>query len=97
MEIVSMDVRVFDSLVGRVKAIEEKATVLCHRQEDSGLKKWLDNQDVCEVLSISERTLQTYRDKGLLPFSCIRHKIFYKPEDIERLLQSSHHLKTPVQ
>lgn len=63
-------------------------------QEDVSLKKWLDNQDVCDVLGISKRTLQTYREKGLLPFSRIRHKIFYKPEDVGKLLQSSHYPNT---
>ena len=39
-------------------------------------------------------SLQTYREKGLLPFSRIRHKIFYKPEDVGKLLQSSHYPNT---
>lgn len=42
-------------------------------------------------IGISVRTLQTYRDKGLLPYSCIKHKIFYKPEDVEAFLKSSYH------
>ncbi len=91
MEIVSIDTRLFDEMIRRVKAVEEKAVALCHGQEDLGLKKWLDNQEVCEILGISVRTLQTYRDKGLLPYSCIKHKIFYKPEDVEALLKSSYH------
>ena len=92
MEIISMDIRTFDVLMARVKAIEEKTGLVCLQQEDTGLKKWLDNQDVCDTLGISKRTLQTYREKGLLPFSRIKHKLFYKPEDVEKLLQSSHHL-----
>ena len=85
MEIISMDVKAFDALAGHVEAIERKAEALCRR---------LDNQDVCDVLGISKRTLQTYREKGLLPFSRIRHKIFYKPEDVGKLLQSSHYPNT---
>ena len=94
MEIISMDIRTFDALMARVKAIEEKTDSLCKKQEDLGLKKWLDNQEVCDILGISKRTLQTYREKGLLPFSRIRHKIFYKPEDVGKLLQSSHYPNT---
>lgn len=94
MEIISMDIRTFDALLARVRAVEEKAGLLCRRQEDLSLKKWLDNQDVCEILGISKRTLQAYRDKGLLPFSRIRHKLFYKPEDVEKLLHSSYHPST---
>ena len=58
MEIISMDIRTFDTLMARVKTIEEKADMLCKRQEDLGLKKWLDNQEVCDILGISKRTLQ---------------------------------------
>ena len=43
MEIISMDIRTFDALMAQVKTIEEKADMLCKRQEDLGLKKWLDN------------------------------------------------------
>ena len=91
MEIVSIDTRLFDEMIRRVKSVEEKAVALCRSQEDLGLKKWLDNQEVCEILGISLRTLQTYREKGLLAYSCIKHKIFYKPEDVEALLKSSYH------
>lgn len=38
MEIISMDIRTFDALMTRVKTIEEKADILCKRQEDLGLK-----------------------------------------------------------
>ena len=44
MEIISMDIRTFDALMTRVKTIEEKADMLCKRQEDLGLKKWLDTR-----------------------------------------------------
>lgn len=91
MEIISMSVKVFNALAERMGTIAEKAETLCRRQDDLGLKKWLDHQDVCLILGISKRTLQTYREKGLLPYSQIRHKIFYKPEDVERLLEMSHH------
>jgi predicted site-specific integrase-resolvase len=91
MEIISMDLRVFDDLTRRVKTIEERAEVMHRNQADLKLKRWLDNDEVCRTLCISKRTLQAYRENGLIPFSCIRHKIFYKPEDVEKLLESSHH------
>lgn len=94
MDIISMDTRLFDTLLRRMKAIEEKVTALCTRGEDLKLKCWLDNQEVCEILGITQRTLQTYRNKGLLAHTCIRHKIFYKPEDVESLLRSAYHTKT---
>ena len=96
MELISMDIKVFDALALRVGMIEEKIGALYRKQADVGLKKWLDNQEVCQTLGITKRTLQTYREKGLLPFSRIRHKVFYKPEDVQKLLQASHHPNTPA-
>lgn len=91
MEIICIDKRIFDELIVRLSEIEKKVTRLCSPARDAGLKKWMDNRDVCEVLRISKRTLQVYREKGLLPFTRIKNKFFYKPEDVQSLLESSYH------
>ena len=54
--------------------------------EESKHTDWLHNGDVCRLLGISKRTLQHYRDTGVLPFTQIRHKCYYKCEDVEVLL-----------
>ena len=69
MEIICIDKRIFDELIVRLSEIEKKVTRLCSPAGDAGLKKWMDNRDVCEVLRISKRTLQVYREKGLLPYT----------------------------
>ena len=91
MEIICIDKRIFDELIVRLSEIEKKVTRLCSPARDAGLKKGMDNRDVCEVLRISKRTLQVYREKGLLPFTRIKNKFFYKPEDVQSLLESSYH------
>jgi len=88
-----MNIKVLDALVRRVETIEEQAGRLYNEQKDLRLKNWFDNQDVCQILNISKRTLQNYRERGLLPYCRIEHKILYKPEDVERLLERSHHSK----
>ena len=61
----------------------------CHKAfgERSRHTDWLHNGDVCRLLNISKRTLQHYRDTGVLPFAQIGHKCYYKREDVERLLE----------
>ena len=49
---------------------------------------WLDNADVCEKLNVSKRTLQAYRDGGLLAYSQINHKIYYRTEDVEAFVEA---------
>ena len=43
--------------------------------------------DVCLALNISKRALQTYRDNGLIPYSNIGGKFFYKEVDIQQILE----------
>ena len=78
MEIICIDKRTFDELVVRFSMIEKKVTGICNPAKDAGLKKWMDNQEV-------------YREKGLLPFTRIKNKFFYKPEDVQNMLESSYH------
>jgi len=69
--------------------VEVISRLLQIKQEDYPLKeKWLDISKTCEVLKISKRTLQSYRDNGIIGFSQIQGKIYFKASDIED------HLKT---
>ena len=69
----------FNSFVAQMRALADRGT-------DKGLGDWLDNQDVCQILNISPRTLQTLRDNGTLAYSQINRKVYYKPKDVERIL-----------
>jgi DNA-binding transcriptional MerR regulator len=40
-------------------------------------------------MNISKRTLQSYRDKGILPYSQIEHKCYYRVADVRRLLEQN--------
>lgn len=53
---------------------------------DEEFDEWLDNEDLCRLLNVSKRTLQSYRDTGKLPFSQINHKVFYKQKDVKAFL-----------
>lgn len=86
MEIMNVEARTFEAMMATFETIAEKVKTLCRVCGDKGLQKWLDNQDVCLILNISKRTLQTYRDNGTLPYTQIERKMFYKPQDVERVL-----------
>lgn len=60
---------------------------LCAKADEKRLSKWLDTQDVCLILNISKRTLQTYRTNSTLPFTRIENKMFYRPEDVEKVIR----------
>ncbi len=55
-----------------------------------------DNQDICQLLKISKRTLQKYRSEKLLPYQKNGKKIYYLKSDVEQFI-ALHHIKvTPV-
>ena len=55
-----------------------------------GEEIYLMGREVCERLFISPRTLQDYRDKGIIPYTQIAGKILYRLSDINRLLQENY-------
>jgi hypothetical protein len=85
MEIINIEARTFETMTERFKQFVQRINSLCSPQ-NKRLRKWLDNQEVCMMLKISKRTLQTYRDNGTLPYSQINHKMYYKSEDVEWVL-----------
>lgn len=89
MEITNMETRTYEAMMASFESFAGKIEVLCLNCGDKGLQKWLDNQEVCRLLSISKRTLQTYRDTGILPFSQIGHKMFYRSEDVKQLFEKT--------
>jgi len=51
---------------------------------------YLSGEDVCELLHISKRTLQQYRDDKILPYIQIGGKIIYKETDILTILEQNY-------
>jgi hypothetical protein len=50
----------------------------------------LTSKDVCEILNISSRTLQNYRDKRIISFTQVGRKLFYRHQDLEAFLNNNH-------
>ena len=84
MEIVIIEKRTFEQMKQSFMNFAGQVKELC----EAGLNKteWLDNESVCKLLHISKRTLQSYRDNGIIPFSQIGHKCYYKASDIEQMI-----------
>lgn len=58
--------------------------------------RWLSSEEICRLLMISKRTLQSYRDRGILPFAQVGRKIYYKSSDIDVYLEA-HYIKANYQ
>ena len=86
MEVISIERSTYEELLTSFNNFVLQMKAMAGRGTDKRLGEWLDNQDVCQILNISPRTLQTLRQNGTLAYSQIEHKIYYKPEDVERII-----------
>lgn len=89
MEVIAIQKSTLDGMKNELKALLEM-TENAVRKYTSIFKeeKWLDNQEVCLMMDITKRTLQTYKDKGLLPYSKLNRKNYYKRSDVQALLEA---------
>ena len=103
MEVISIERSTYEELLTSFNSFVTKMKDMASRGNNKGLDDWLDNQDVCQMLNISPRALQTLRDNGTLAYSQINRKVYYKPEDVEGILhvvtdrekeRKMHNLKT---
>ena len=83
MKVIQIDFSAFQQLMNMISEIKEK---LLDLESSKPLSDWIDNKELCEILKISVRTAQAYRDKGLIPFSQVGAKIYYRVGDVEEYL-----------
>ena len=51
---------------------------------------FIDNPKFMELMGISQKTAQTWRDTGVVSFSQIGNKIYYRISDIQQLLNDNY-------
>ena len=54
-------------------------------------ERYLTDREVSEILKVSRRTLQEYRNEGILPYIPLGGKILYRESDLEELLEKHYH------
>lgn len=86
MEAIILTSEQFDKLSTRLEeiknAVEQKST--------SPEKIFIDNQEFVDLMKISPRTAQKWRDDGTISFSQIGNKIYYRMSDIQVLLDKNY-------
>lgn len=89
MEVVIIEKKTFEALLAGVETLTGKVSALCSRCNDKQMQKWLDGQEVCRLLRINPRTLQTLRDNRMIAFTRVNRKFYFRPEEVERLLKEA--------
>jgi len=87
MEIVNIEARTFEAMMERFNQFVRNVDALCKQNSCKEIGDWLDGQDVCVILNISKRKLQTLRDSRQIAFTMVGHKVYYKAEDVHNAIK----------
>lgn len=50
-------------------------------------ERYLTSEELCNILKISRRSLQDYRNNGVLPFIQLPGKVLFRESDIKKVLE----------
>lgn len=87
MDIIAIEKKAFELMKERFESFAKEVDALCSENTDS--TEWIDNEVVCQLLGISKRTLQNYRNNGTMAYSQIGYKCYYKVSDVKSLIEKS--------
>lgn len=54
-------------------------------------ERYLTDYETAEILKVSRRTLQEYRNNGVIPYYQLGGKVLYRESDLEAVLQKCYH------
>ena len=73
-------------IMERFDKIEDKLGRMNRQTSALDGDKLLDNQDMCELLGITKRTLARYRQKKLVTYYMIDGRTYYKLSEVKEFL-----------
>lgn len=87
-KLICIEEQTFMQLVSQIERLARMAERLRQKLKQPVAEEWIGAERVCQRLDITKRTLQSYRERGILPFSTIEGKTLFRQKDIEAFLQS---------
>ncbi len=84
MEAIILSKEQFDQLIAKIDDINERLQNTNPKRTET----YLNNKQFMEMLDVSLRTAQTWRDEGKITFSQVGNKIYYKLSDVEKFIQN---------
>ena len=65
-------------------------TMRTHYKPQMNGERYYTTEEVCQVLKITKRTLQQYRDDGVIPFIALPGKMLYRESDLRAVLEKNY-------
>lgn len=78
-----------ERIMDRFDILSQHINDVQHQRTNIDGEELLDNQDLLQMLKISNRSLQRYRSTGRLPYYTISGKLYYKLSDVHQFIRDS--------
>lgn len=85
MNVITIESEAFKVLVDKIDSLSQFVDE--HKSTVNPDEAWVDSDDVCAFLKISQRTLQRLRSTGNITYSTLGGKTYYTISEIRKLLE----------
>lgn len=89
MEMVMLPQSVWEGISKDLKQVKQMLQVKTIEETNS---QWVESNEARNILGVSPKTWQKYRDQRLIPFAQFGRKIFVKRGDLEAFMEE-HYIK----
>lgn len=89
MDCILIETSAYADLQAHIQRLLERVSALHALSDKSPTARWLTTDDVCKALSITKRALQYYRSCGIIPYTAIGNKVFFREDDVRHLLEKN--------
>lgn len=86
MKLIHANFPTLDKIEQRLGSIEAQIAEMYVKKSPVYITGWVTSKAAAQVLGISTRTLQSYRDQGIIPFTQFGREIRYRSEDLQSFL-----------
>ena len=76
--------RLVKSKVDELMALGQSCNIDCDRIREG----WIENRELARCLDVSLRMLQSLRERGIIGYSMIGKKIYYRIDDVKEVIEN---------
>lgn len=86
MEYIAIDKNLYKEIVATISTVSREIRAEYEIYKKSIDSEWIENEELSRLLSLSKRQLKGYRERGILGYTMIGSKVYYKRNEVERLI-----------
>ena len=70
-----------------MKRVKELLSVLHYQEQQVKNKGIGDTSEVCAMLNLSKRSVQSMRERGELPYTKIEGRVYHRADDVAKMME----------